>query len=539
MFRAPSDAPRRRVSLASTLLFSLALVTSGSLAASGCSSGTPAPAPDQDGDADGEGKQNRKKKNKKDKKGKKGKKKGKKRDPNLPPLPARPGRGKVPTPPTPEALAAAVDEREPPMDFWKDPKKHCGEGGKLDGEAKAGKTVRCLDAAGARTGPFANFHRNGALQMLQLQEDGKTVGKALWFHDNGQKAWERRYLAGEMHGPATGWGRDGKVIAEESYKAGRPWGTFVYWDLAGKDGGKELARSELPEGTGLLVRAAGDEMRSEENYKHGLRHGETTMIDMKGVKRRIITWAGGEMHGAEKLFDESGKLIREGANAGNRPIGAWLNYDAAGALREVEYYTRKRGPVGVVLWQDGKRLGKVPDLDGAWLDDKEIAKKVKAQASIELGNDDVTCTSRPQHFPQVVEIGQFANDRGCATKGWLVDGKWSEKRPATKLLLERAGWPAANPANRERIATEFVREIAVGRGASILTDPSPLSVRTRDDGAVEVTAHVSTSAGGRGDKPPTVEKKSWVFLADGSLEGEPADAAAPAAPADAAKPDEQ
>lgn len=525
MFRASVDAPPRRVSLVSTLLFSLSLV------ASGCSSGAPAPQAEQGGDADGEGKQKRKKnKNNKNKKNKnkKGKKKGKKRDPNLPPLPARPGRGKAPTPPTPEALAAAVDEREPPMDFWKDPKKHCGEGGKLEGEAAAGKTVRCLDAAGARTGPFANFHRNGSVQMLQLQEDGKTVGKALWFHDNGKKAWERRFLDGEMHGPATGWNRDGKVIAEESYKAGRPWGTFVYWDAAGKDGGKELARSELPEGTGLLVRAVGDEMRSEENYQHGLRQGETTMVDAKGVKRRVVTWAGGEMHGAEKLFDESGKLIREGANKGNRPSGPWLNYDATGALREVEYYTRARGLVAVVLWQDGKRLGKVPNLEGDWLKDEAVTKKVKAQATIELGKDDVECTSRPHHFPQVLEIGTFAHDRGCATKGWLVDGKWSEKRPSTKTLLERAGWAAANPANRERIATEFVREIGVGRGASILSEPSPLSVRTREDGAVEVTAHVSTSAGGRGDKPPTVAKKTWVFLADGALEGEPAEPAATA-----------
>jgi hypothetical protein len=101
-------------------------------------------------------------------------------------------------------------------------------------------------------------------------------------------------------------------------------------------------------------------------------------------------------------------------------------------------------------------------------------------------------------FPDVIALGEFAYDRGCAVIGVVVANRPLDIARGTVAGLARAGWSAAAPAERSRLA------LAWTRGAL-------LAWRNVLDQAPEVFARRSTANVGA----PAFEPPKATSLPDG------------------------
>lgn len=103
------------------------------------------------------------------------------------------------------------------------------------------------------------------------------------------------------------------------------------------------------------------------------------------------------------------------------------------------------------------------------------------------------------HFPGVIAIGNFANDRGCASGGVIVDCEYQAQVDGGQILA-RAGWKRANPAMREQIARHYVAE--VGLVWNMRDEPSEATRAANGDILVRGTV---TIVGMRGSSSDSTE----------------------------------
>lgn len=93
-----------------------------------------------------------------------------------------------------------------------------------------------------------------------------------------------------------------------------------------------------------------------------------------------------------------------------------------------------------------------------------LAAALKA-VGVELHEED--CAVWPPTFPRVVMVGSFAHDRGCDLSGMLIDGKWITADTSV-AGLKTAGFAAAAPEERQRLARAWVGEVEQGFGDSFV-----------------------------------------------------------------------
>jgi hypothetical protein len=103
-----------------------------------------------------------------------------------------------------------------------------------------------------------------------------------------------------------------------------------------------------------------------------------------------------------------------------------------------------------------------------------------AGSSARAGGDD-HCTHGLDGFPGVTLIGHFANDFGCMTEGYKVDGVVVAKRENASKALAKAGW--SDLKKREALALAWASRALDER--PLISDPPPTS-KLQKDGSVVV-----------------------------------------------------
>src|SRR5262245_37647201 len=69
------------------------------------------------------------------------------------------------------------------------------------------------------------------------------------------------------------------------------------------------------------------------------------------------------------------------------------------------------------------------------------------------------CGRAAEGFPDVIALGEFAHDRGCASVGVAVANRPLDPTRGTQAGLARAGWATAAPADRARLALAWTRGV--------------------------------------------------------------------------------
>jgi hypothetical protein len=92
-------------------------------------------------------------------------------------------------------------------------------------------------------------------------------------------------------------------------------------------------------------------------------------------------------------------------------------------------------------------------------DDREaLARAYRALTGHDI-DPRYVCGRAVPGFSDVVALGEFAHDRGCAAEGVAVAGKPLDLARGTQAGLARAGWATAAPAERRRLALAWTRGV--------------------------------------------------------------------------------
>jgi hypothetical protein len=73
---------------------------------------------------------------------------------------------------------------------------------------------------------------------------------------------------------------------------------------------------------------------------------------------------------------------------------------------------------------------------------------------------DPKCTLRSTVFPGLVQLGRVAPDQGCRIDLVLLDGAPLDPRTGERDIVERGGWHKLDPAGKEKLAWDYVREVS-------------------------------------------------------------------------------
>jgi hypothetical protein len=116
------------------------------------------------------------------------------------------------------------------------------------------------------------------------------------------------------------------------------------------------------------------------------------------------------------------------------------------------------------------------------------------------------CGRAAPDFPDVIALGEFAYDRGCAVIGVVVASRPLDLARGTAAGLARAGWASAPPAERARLALAWTRSVLLAYRPALDAAPeafgrpdapafAPPSTEALPDGGVRVTLWVSEPSG--------------------------------------------
>lgn len=353
--------------------------------------------------------------------------------------------------------------------WWKDAATHCPEGTHLRGGAPPdNRTASCA------------------------VRDSKTYevrGPQTIFYESGGKLEEGWSQGGDRVGLWRGWYEDGKPRYEVTYVAGGgQTGAHKQWSPAGElvndytiDGGNGTVTWKHPEGG---VSETGE-------VRGGLRAGTWKRFGQDGKLDSTTEYRAGKREGVLARFNDAGAKISESDYAGDQQHGGARSIDpASGQITSERIYERGK-QVGMIYYQDGKPLV-APPARTECDTDAGLAKVLEARDGQGL-DDRGSCVNRPRTFQSLIQVGSFANDRGCMARVALV--KCKPRNVSSAEVLEMAGWSRANAANRELIAMDYLRQVHTTFGDSIRSEPDEPVIKSSPGGGVVITAWTVEPAG--------------------------------------------
>lgn len=121
----------------------------------------------------------------------------------------------------------------------------------------------------------------------------------------------------------------------------------------------------------------------------------------------------------------------------------------------------KTGAAQDTKTSEGDATAKVPSGEPFARDDRDAVRQAIQEATGRDPGDDA-CIQWPPSFPRLVVVGTFAHDRGCMYEGLFVDRTWYAGRDAKADVagLSTVGWAKADIEQRQKIARDWVREVA-------------------------------------------------------------------------------
>ncbi len=391
-----------------------------------------------------------------------------------------------PAAPPVDASTAPVNSAAAEPEFWKKGDAACPSGGKLVGAGS--KNVYCADSSGQIDGPSAVFDDKGALQELTLWSHGKRDGATTIFYPDGKPRYRATIRQNNEHGTVTRFHPNGQKQSEGTYRDGRPDGTFHAW----APDGRELGSFVMKNGTGTLTEWHDNGQKAwEQPMTNGEANGTIVHWHPNGKKESESVFAHGKAVGATVSWDDQGRMLMKGQYRSDEQDGDWTTYDpATGQVVRVDRYQDGRQTASID-YQDGKPLARAID-DKCATDDAAAAAYGK-QTGKQLEKEH-RCIEHAEHFPGWALVGGFAYDRGCMPTAVMLDCK-IVKSVESKTLLERAGWAAARAPAREKMAMDYVREVAIAWEGSMMDEPEPPKTVRLSDGGIAITAWIQDPVG--------------------------------------------
>jgi antitoxin component YwqK of YwqJK toxin-antitoxin module len=352
------------------------------------------------------------------------------------------------------------------------------------------------------------FDGQGRLEHISRFEktaegDSKLEGVLTEYYPGAGRRTEQTYHLGRAEGPVVHYHPNGQKRLEGAYRDDKPEGEFRTWDGAGK----ELAKFTMTGGTGKWTEWHENGARAlETSYVDGKEHGAHLEWFADGAPQREAKYDAGELIGGEKIWRAPGKKQSEGAYQKGRRTGPWRFYDAQGTLERLDVFDDD-SRVSTAPHQNGKPVGALGS-PGKCATDQGLESELRAQRSMKLRHG---CAKRPELFPGVIVLGEFAHDHGCFNPIAYADCDLRKPLNGTQLMA-RAGWKKALPPLREQLALAYVNEVALAWSRT-----SEPALEKLPDGGLVLRASVDSPIGMRSDAPTSSSDFLCRISADGKV----------------------
>ena len=148
----------------------------------------------------------------------------------------------------------------------------------------------------------------------------------------------------------------------------------------------------------------------------------------------------------------------------------------------------------------------------------------EAKSGKQLDAESKGCVQLPKELPDIILLGSFAYDRGCALDGAIIKKRGlSMSTDFSRIALESLGWKMADTEKRKELALNWVR-------FGLLAFENPLLKATEDfksqpfqtpqvslntDGSITVSLWVRRPSGMLCERG--YDKFNYRFLKDGTL----------------------
>jgi antitoxin component YwqK of YwqJK toxin-antitoxin module len=168
------------------------------------------------------------------------------------------------------------------------------------------------DAQGLKQGKWEKHHKNGVKRYSGNFKDDKPIGTFVYYDELGKKSNELTYTTGDT-AQAVFFHENAKIKAKGIYVNTKKEGLWKYFDY--------------------------DQVLSaQENYIHGVRHGESVVYYINGGIAKKYNYIDGLVQGNVNEYFESGTLKFEGNFVDGNPDGLVKYYHPNGKLKTEGVY---------------------------------------------------------------------------------------------------------------------------------------------------------------------------------------------------------
>jgi antitoxin component YwqK of YwqJK toxin-antitoxin module len=136
----------------------------------------------------------------------------------------------------------------------------------------------------ALDGTASRWYFNGNLEFEEEYKNDLLHGTSRNYYITGTLSTERHYNKGVLHGDYREYWENGEIKASGQYEHGWWEGDWIYYDPQGI----QVGQATFSEGNGVL-----------------------SGFHRNGVKSREVHYLNNQKHGAEIIYDESGKKTKE------------------------------------------------------------------------------------------------------------------------------------------------------------------------------------------------------------------------------------
>jgi antitoxin component YwqK of YwqJK toxin-antitoxin module len=224
---------------------------------------------------------------------------------------------------------------------------------------------------GEMNGQYENYYKDGSLSYQSYYKNGVNISNRSWY-ENGIKSSEKNYKNGEVNGKSISWYESGKLKSVSNYEEGKRIG----WQREYTETGEVLYEVNLVNGNGkisyklpgfditlteeyldgkiILPENGKVSTRSnlfgdwgtgqgrwivEKTFENGQLNGVFTLRNIQSKNIRSETnYKNGLKHGKKKNWHNNGQLSEEGQYENDLEHGVWQEWYENGKLKTLRTY---------------------------------------------------------------------------------------------------------------------------------------------------------------------------------------------------------
>jgi len=177
----------------------------------------------------------------------------------------------------------------------------------------------------------------GTLAIRNYADNSETNGESVWYHDNGQLKTIANFKDNKKNGNYKHYNEKGILLLDANFVDDEFDGEAVSYYATGQLKNKTNYKKGKKEGTETIYFTNGN-IKSVTNYKDALYDGKHESFFIDGTTELLMNYTADKPTGEYKKFHFNGKIATKGNLINGEETGKWVYYHDNGKLeKEIEF----------------------------------------------------------------------------------------------------------------------------------------------------------------------------------------------------------